>query len=634
MHSPHRRFQIRLAGLVSFLMLVTLWLWLRGYHGITGDGQLYALQAVARIHPQLASDLYLQNTSQDQFTIFSPMYAWVVEHLGLEHAARLLTLLFTIFFLTASFIAARAIGGRNLAWLTVAGLLIIGGNYGGSGVFGFAAEYLTARLAAEALIVTSLVCHLHGRKSAAIAIATLALLIHPLIALPGLLLLLCLTLPNRLAAVGAFLSILATMAIAFAAANLAWASRVLPPMDPAWLDVVRERSQFLFLQLWSFRDWNLNARPFFSLMFTMLAIEDERIRKICVSGILVGGTGLAIAAVAGTVGPIALLIQGQAWRWVWVTVFLSVLVLPATILQVWRDDRYGSVCAILLALSWLLAANSGMVCISLAIILWVMRTTIGERAAPLVRWVSFALIIAFVACQVAQVWGFKSSIGASVGSPFAMERLKGTFALRIFAAVAVAIGWRLLRIDKLWLQTLLATALVALLIFVLPSAFKQSHALGAAADIAEFSDWERIIPKTSTVLVTPARDVGAFVWFTLQRPNYLAVDQSAGVVFSRATALEVERRSQVLLPVMYPNWKILTKLQAPSSSIKKGAAESRPLTARSLGELCADTRLNFIISPENVGFDPPQHENAGPWKDWNLYDCRNVRQPRSTQPLP
>ena len=50
-------------------------------------------------------------------------------------------------------------------------------------------------------------------------------------------------------------------------------------------------------------------------------------------------------------------------------------------------------------------------------------------------------------------------------------------------------------------------------------------------------------PPTSTVLVAPPRDVGAFVWFTLGRPNYLALDQSAGVVFSRATALEVRRRS-------------------------------------------------------------------------------------------
>jgi hypothetical protein len=280
----------------------------------------------------------------------------------------------------------------------------------------------------------------------------------------------------------------------------------------------------------------------------------------------------------------------------------------------------------MLVSAWTLAANSGIVCISLAMTLWVLPTTIGDRAAQLFRWISFALLVAIAVWQLAQVWGFKISSDVAGGSAFAMARLKDTFALRIFAAFAVALVWRLARDSSLWTQTLLTTTLLAAVIFVLPSAFKQSRLLGAAADIAEFSDWEKTIPKTSTVLVTPARDVGTFVWFTLQRPNYSAVDQSAGVVFSRDTALEVERRSQVLLPLMDPNWKILTGLRAASTGrSSNAAAASRPLTAKSLGEVCADNRLDFVISPANVGFDPSRHENTGSWKDWNLYDCRKVR---------
>jgi hypothetical protein len=112
----------------------------------------------------------------------------------------------------------------------------------------------------------------------------------------------------------------------------------------------------------------------------------------------------------------------------------------------------------------------------------------------------------------------------------------------------------------------------------------------------------------------------------LLRPNYLAVDQSAGVVFSRATALEILRRSQVLLPLMDPNWKILTGLRPNAVAAKrKPDATARPLTAQRLIEVCTDVQLGFVISPENVGFDPLPHERAGAWKDWNLYDCRQVR---------
>ena len=120
-------------------------------------------------------------------------------------------------------------------------------------------------------------------------------------------------------------------------------------MDAAWLQVVRERSQFLFLPLWSFRDWKINTQPFIYLAFTAIAIPDERIRKLCLAAALVGASGLAVALIGSLIGPVAILVQGQAWRWVWITVLISVLMLPTTIIQVWRDEKCGPLCAILLA---------------------------------------------------------------------------------------------------------------------------------------------------------------------------------------------------------------------------------------------------------------------------------------------
>ena len=119
--------------------------------------------------------------------------------------------------------------------------------------------------------------------------------------------------------------------------------------------------------------------------------------------------------------------------------------------------------------------------------------------------------------------------------------------------------------------------------------------------------------------------MGSFVWFTLGRPNYLAVDQSSGVVFSRATALEVRRRSEVLIPLMDPDWKIMTRLRAKAAPRTKSEAITRPLTPENLIHVCADPQLGFVISQDKVGFDPLRHEHAGAWKNWNLYDCRKVR---------
>jgi hypothetical protein len=630
MHSSSHGFHSKIATAALVLMTATIWLLLRGYHGLLGDGQLYAFQALARIHAQLGNDLYLQNTSQDQFTIFSPMYAWFIAVLGLEQAARLLTLIFTAWFLGAAWSVARILTGRDGAWLAVAFLLIVAGSYGGSGVFRFAEQFLTARLPAEALIVTSLACYVRRLKLLAVVIATAALFVHPLIALPGFLLLICLSVPIRASLIGAVACAITALFISGAAPHFALVSYFLPVMDPAWLNVIHERSQFLFLQLWSFRDWELNARPFFYLTFIALAIQDIRIRRLCVAAGIVGATGLTVALIASVLGPVAVLVQGQAWRWVWIAAFVSALLLPATLLQIWRDKRCGPLCAILLLLGLTISKVDGTACVSLAMVFWLMRSNITVRTGALLHWLAFALIAAIAAWVVAQSWGIVASAIHGSGGMGAAQ-LRDIFGLKISAALAAALAWCWIRSSRsVWVPTLLSSILVALSIFILPAAFKQSRTLASATDITEFSDWQSAIPQTSTVLVTPARDVGTFVWFTLRRPNYLVVDQSAGVVFSRTTALEVQRRSQVLLPVMDPSWKILTNLRTAPDK-RTIDVPTRPLTAATLSKICADSQLGFVISPQDIGVEALSHKNAGPWMGWNLFDCRKVRSPASAK---
>jgi hypothetical protein len=623
--SPGIQAKIKTTALAS--MLVTLWLLMYGYHGLTGDGQIYAFQAFARIHPQLTTDLYLQNTSQDQFTIFSPVYAWIIGNLGLESAARLLLVIFTAWLLTAAWSVVRAIADRDAAWLAAALLLIVAGDYGGSGVFRISEQFVTARLPAEALIVTAFACHIRGRKQLGLFLALGALFIHPLIALPGLILLVCMGLPNRVSVLGAAAGVLATLAMAAAATLQSPAFHGLTVMDAPWLQVVRERAQFLFLPLWSFRDWEVNTQPFIYLAFTVIAFPDERIRKLCLAAALVGASGLAVALIGSLIGPIAILVQGQAWRWVWITVLISLLMLPATVLQVWRDEKCGSLCAILLVSGWTLAPVDGTACASIALIFWVMRTNISARAALGLRWLAAALCIAIAIWILTKSWGISQPQTPPIAhASLDAAQIRDIFGLRFSAALAVVLVWTWIRSSRnLWVPALLCLLLAALAIYALPAAFKQSRTIASASDINEFANWASAIPPTSTVLVVPATDVGAFVWFTLQRPNYLSMDQSAGVVFSRATAIEVERRSEVLLPLMDPNWKIMTSLRNKSGNRRKDAATTRPLTAQSLAQVCADPLLGFVISRKDLGFGPLRHEHAGAWKDWYLYDCRKVR---------
>jgi hypothetical protein len=607
------------------LLLAVVWLIMHRYRGLDNDAQLYALQALVRIHPALGTDLYFQHTSQDAYSIFSPFYASVIRLMTLRSATLLLTILFISWFFVAAWMLACELCGRNIAWLSVGALIIMPGAYGGSGIFHFSDLYLTARLPAEAMVVTALALHFRGWKRLSLSIAAAALFVHPLMALPGLLLLICMSVRRELALLGACIGILGTLGIALITQHVPEVARIIPVMDSAWLEVVRERSQFLFLNLWSVADWKLNTQPFVSLLLTMLAVPDAQIRKLCVAATVVGLAGLAVALVASCVTPVALLVQGQAWRWVWITDFIAILLLAPTVLRIWHDKKCGVLCSIFAVVGWTFSVMDGFTCVSIALLLWLARPHIPDRAIPYLRWAGYAVGLIVMAWVAVTCWTILTSASMGHDSP-AFAKLRDIVRLNISAALLIGLLWHWLRITRSlpWLTTAVVVLLAAV-VYISPKSFDPFSNTGSPALIEEFADWRKVIPATSSVYLADIYDTGAFAWFALDRPNYLSPDQSAGVVFARATALEIRRRSQVVLPLEKPYWKVQSSMRDSHKPTDKKSSDYFPLTAQSLVSVCNDPQLGFVIAKENVGFDPITHTHSGAWKDWNLYDCRHVR---------
>jgi hypothetical protein len=598
------------------LMLVALWSVTHRYKGLGGDAELYAVQALSRIYSNLREDLFLRNVSQDTYTIFSPLYAWWIGLLGLRHAALTLAVAFKVWFCAAAWAMARDLFDGHTAFLAVAMLIIATGAYGAYGVFHYAEDWLTARSLGEALVITAVALHFRGLRSAGLLVACGAMFVHPLMALPGILLLLCLWAPLRASAMAAAAAVLTTFAGALYAVQTSATAHFLPIMNAEWLEVVRERSQFLFPQLWSASDWQLNARPFLSLTLSAMVIDEPRVRKLCTSAMLVGASGLAVALIAGSIGPVAALVQGQAWRWVWVTAFASDLLWAPTALRAWQDQKCGALCAILMLSARAIPGIDGASGMACALILWLGRDGMNVRAASMLRWA------AIVAAMLTVVWVAEISWVAARSQSF--KEIRGMDILSILVVAALGF-W--IRARRPWIE-LCATggALLVLAALTLPGALRDSGREGTAAEIEEFADWRSVIPPDSNVFVVPARTAPTFAWFTLERPSYLTVDQSSGVVFSPETALEVLRRSQTLLPLMDPDWKLLSNMKkARSSGTSASSSAYRPMTRDRLARLCTDPQLNFVVARENVGFDPIRHARPGAWRDWNLYDCRRVR---------
>ncbi len=597
------------------------------YQGLGYDAQLYAFQALAQIHPALKLDLFLQYSSQDRYSLFSPFYAAFIRLWGLEHAALILTIFFKVCLLTAAWHIIRKLKDADTAWLSLGILVIIIGRFGGFSVFHYSEDFLTARSAAEALVIIGLALNIHSHRAAALATIAVGMAVHPIMALPGLVMLACLWMPLRWSIAAALLGLLATLLLAIAASTLPAVARVFPLLDAEWLYVVRERSQYLLLDIWKFEDWRLNARPFASLALTVMAVEDPQVRRLAFGSMIVGASGLAVGVIGSLIGPVALLVQMQPWRLEWVTAFFAVLLLPMTVLAVLRDRRCGLLCASFAGLAWTYDLIDNFTCAALAAGIYALRDRIDERVAVLLKWCGIAILTISGLWVVSNIWTCVSAPFDTKADPLPLQIVKNVLGLQTPMVIVTVLAWMWVKRPRSPAGGAAVFALLALVvILVVPSSFRQGTPLSAVYKPGEFTDWQAAIPEDKNVVIAIPEPSSIFGWFVLQRPIYLSEAQSAGVVFSRDTALEVKRRSDVLEPLVDPNWKIFSsfiRYQQNPNAWKR--PQVRALTVPLLRRVCGDPKLDFLIAKENVGFGAREHRGKSAWGGWHLYDCAAVR---------
>jgi hypothetical protein len=611
------------------LGLLALWTLTHRYRGLDNDGLLYAVQAIARIHPYFATDVMLSGTSQDSFTLFSPLYAALIQIFGIIGASTSLFALCTAGYLFAAWLVVRRLFDSSAAYLTVAVLICVSSDYGAWSVFHCLEDFLTARSLAEACVVGAIAAYYWQRPWVAAGWITIGMLIHPVMALPGLLLLLCLIVPVRVAAMAATMG-LAGLALASLAAVHGFAPLAsFRPMDPRWLEVVEERSVFLFLKDWRVADWEIQLRPLLFLALAQAVIADAKIRKLCWAAGLVGMSGLALAAVPDVVGPIPILLQGQAWRWVWITSTVALCMVAPSALLAWRIGGWGRLCASLMIMGWAFPPIDGEFAFAGAGLIWAVRSHIrdSKRALEIAAYAVVGIISAWTVSMVWELINHTELHSKSAFDPIALTRW--TFSL---VPLALASAWLIERVVRRFrfAPFLAAILLAALATCFLPSSLFWPTAFGAIRLRDQYKSWRDAIPESSSVLVLSAAPVSAaFPWFTLERTSYTTSDQSAGVVFSEKTAAEIRRRSEVLKGVIPPDWRSLSQFRLPPPKKPTDALTPPSLTEKSLEEICTDSELGFVIAKGDVGFSPMKHTGSGDFMNWNLYDCRRVRATRS-----
>ena len=182
---PERLAKERLEGVFGLLLVLTLLLGRLPYRGIRHDAILYAGQALAHLNPSwAASDFYFAHGSQDRYSIFSAMLAWLMRHVDTSVLDVTLLLGAQFAFLAVLVGLTREFPWRD-RWLSL--LCVVGAThfYASGRVFSFMEPFLTARTWAEPLTLLALLCLMRQRRVGACVAFAGAMLMHPLVAVPA-----------------------------------------------------------------------------------------------------------------------------------------------------------------------------------------------------------------------------------------------------------------------------------------------------------------------------------------------------------------------------------------------------------------------------------------------------------------
>ena len=603
-------------GVSSLILLfAAIWTVIKPYLGLVHDARLYALQTAAKLKPDIfLGDLFLRYGSQDSFTVFPWVYAPLAQVLGLEHAAAVLTFVAAIVWLSVGFLIARELSGTRLALLALGLLIVTPGWYGGFEVFQIGEMFLSARLPAEVFALGALLAYLRRKYVLAMMLCAGSALIHPLMAIPVIGVILLAAVREHLGAHFFRASLVAAFAVPIVMA----AAMPIGSVDPngEWLSVLRTRSPFLFPGDWRSFDWQVHILTWVTLFIGSRVLADSRSSNLATCAAWVGLTGVALAIVAAAWPDQPALLMAQPWRWMWVSRFLSIIMLPLVIFDLWRRGPNTSerTACLFLVSGWLLAESIGGL---VGLIAFAVVAT-QDRFSPSLRrsaHVGAAVVL------------FASVIGTGIASlQFAGYSLDNNedpawvqAAMRFLgeaptAALVVTAGWAVVVLGRSRIGLVAFAAVgIAAATAVGPRAISGwSTSEYSAATFEAFSPWRKIIPPDAEVLWLGGDPMAT--WLLLERRSYLSFDQLAGVLYSPRMLPELQRRTRALSSLTSPDWW----------TGADGSLEAKPkdLTPGILAKICEAPGLNYVVSDRGIG-GAVSHIQWPFWEiEYYLYACR------------
>lgn len=613
-------------SVVLALLVAVSWLAFHRYQGIWHDGVLYAGQAIFRRDPlPFAQDLFFAYGSQDSFTAFTGIYSLAIQKLGLPIASMALLGMAHLAWVAAAAFLLRGILSGLAFWQALILLAVLPATYGSMGIFSYGETFVTARIWAEPPALLAVACILRGYRIVAIVSLAFAVAMHPVIAFPAVVFVFFFGFHGR------------QQLLAMVVGLAGWAildALEIPPfvyltkaMDPLWLSLSIERSPFVFLDHWT---WEECLEPiFFALLLgtaALVSVGERRALWWSAFGVLMVGMGLALLVVFW---PSVLLIQMQPWRVLWLTKILALAAGMSLLKDMWSVSPYSrlllgalAVCAFTLD-----ATRLGCAVLLSALVIARYRFRIDPQLPPwLFRLAWFAIFIVVGENVFWAVWlswfpiDFNSpslSNNELVYRVFLVAHETGWF---VFPLAMLGTWWFLQRRDSSSVRLMLLLLFSISLIFFVGYWNRTSRLQAAEDELREVGHAElaKIIqPHHLTYWGSGLKNL----WFVLHRGSYASSQQAAGVIFSRQTAIEADRRLARLeilgLPDSSFDWVSRASSEAP---------ELLP-TLNGIVHVCQDPILDFVVLSQQVAGATPMMtvRLLSSYGEYYLYACEYLR---------
>lgn len=604
--------------------IVAAWLVMHLYAGLVHEAILYTVQGLASLRPDLwAQDIYLRFGAPQGHGLFTALYALLINCLGVEHAAQLLTFGGQLAFFTIAWLLARALLTPRQALAGLLLLVALPGHYGASEGLRIAEDFVTPRLLAEALVMAALLCWTQRRLTGEIVLALLALVIDPLSGIIAASFLVWLHLASPRPRLGLMLAAVALAMLLL----VGWLSNAaLQHFNPAWYQWVPENMPRLQFGHGTGADWGLALAPL-GVLYAATALLEPPLRQLMQVALGIGLAAIALTVIGAEQLHLILITQTEPWRCLWLSSALATLLAPLVATRLWHHSVLGRASMLLLLAQYLLMSEHYAPLIA---VLTFGVLTLSLLAAPRIppqyqRHAVLGASLVFLLALVVAIANYfvlahyRYFPDQLISGPVWLKNLReaarnglASFVLLAVVALLAAGAWRRATAPALLLLGALACAVLAP-----PSWSVWTRVLYQDADKALFASWRSLIAPGTEVLFV---DNPLFVWIALERPSYLSRAQLSDALASREAARVLSERESVLRPYVRAMGLNLWDPDATSAA-----------TVPTLTMACAAPDLQFVVARIPLQATPIASVAAEvntDFKGLRLYRCPSLAEPR------